>query len=196
MFTGICSWLFPYFFSFFITPPQIYSFIYLASYRATSALRISTVPQRRVTHAPRCSKHVHVCVFGDAVKMPHPAVWWSPPNPPNSHLPQKGSARMQRPTGGHRCAHHGHTLAKSRATKQSLRRGFRGGGKKRRSWSGWRERGAAVNQQINSQTDQSRPQYPHANGRTCLRPVPGMLESNWEHRLCFADLPMQQKTNE
>lgn len=61
--------------------------------------------------------------------------------------------------------------------------------------------GAAVNQQINSQTDQSPPQYPRAHGRTCLRPVPGMLESNWERRgnhcsqaaFVSPDLPMQQK---
>lgn len=44
------------------TPPQIYSFIYLSAYRATSALRISSVPLGRVTRAPRCSKHTCVCV--------------------------------------------------------------------------------------------------------------------------------------
>lgn len=70
------------------TPPQIYSFIYLSAYRATSALRISSVPLGRVTRAPRCSKHT--CVCGGAAKMPHPAAWWSPPT--NLPHPAKGKS--------------------------------------------------------------------------------------------------------
>lgn len=93
---------------------------------------------------------------------------------------------MQRPTGGRRCARHCHMQD---ARKLSLTRVKN---KKEAGAAG----GAAVNRQINSQTDQSPPQYIHANG---LRPLLGLLESNWEqcgnHFLCVLKLPMQQQTN-
>lgn len=122
----------------------------------------------------------HVCVCGDAVKMPHPAAWWSPSiPPPDLTPPAKG---MSEDAASHRRAPlctsspHGGQISGYETVSEERLPKVGGGGREEAGGSA----GAAVNQQINSQTDQSPPQFPRANGRTCLRPVPGMLESNWE----------------
>lgn len=104
-----------------------------------------------------------------------------PSNPPTSHLPQKGRSED---AASHRraplCTPSPHARQISGYETVSEER-FLGGGREE-AGAAVKSAVAAVNQQINSQTDQLRPQYLHANGRTCLLPVPGILESNWERR--------------
>lgn len=168
MFTGLCSPLPPSFSSlFFFTHSTSNLFIYL-SFR----LQSNTSSQDLIgstgtgSHAllAAASIRVCVCVCEGAAKMPNPAAWWSPP-PTNLPPPAKGKSVPQEGTAVH--------IISTCRPHLRLRNGFRAAGG---------SAGAAVNQQINSQTDQSRPPYLHANGRTRSWPIPGLLESNRDSR--------------